>query len=64
MRIHEKFSIKLYQIFPEWVFPKSFKDYCINAAERDLAAAKQDLIRKRWQQANLECQLSILRSKK
>jgi len=33
-------------------------------AERELASAKQELIRKKWQQANLECSLSKLRSKK
>lgn len=64
MKFYEKFSIRLFQKFPERIFPNSFKNYCMKIAERELASAKQELIRKKWQQANLECSLSKLRSKK
>lgn len=64
MKLHEKFSIRIYQIFPEWIFPESFQDYCIQAAEKELATAKHELIRKRWEQANLESKLANLKRKK
>lgn len=64
MRFYEKISIRLYQKFPEWIFPKSFKDWCMTVAERELSNAKQEVIRKRWEQAKLESKLSNLKNKK
>lgn len=64
MKAHEKFSIRMYQVLPEWIFPKSFQEYCTRIAERELATTKQELIRMRWEKANLEVNLSKLKQKK
>lgn len=64
MKLHDKFSIRIYQIFPEWIFPKSFQEHCIRTAEKELATVKQELIRKRWEQALVESKLSNLKQKK
>lgn len=64
MKFYEKISIRLYQKFPEWIFPQSFKDWCMAVAEKELASTKQEIIRKRWEQANLEDKLSKLKNKK
>lgn len=62
MKFYEKISIRLYQKFPEWIFPQSFKDWCMAVAEKELASTKQEIIRKRWEQAKLEGQLSNLKN--
>lgn len=64
MKFYEKISIQLYQKLPEWIFPQSFIDWCMSVAEKELASAKQEIIRKRWEQAKLEGQLSNLKNKK
>lgn len=64
MKFYEKISIQLYQKFPEWIFPQSFIDWCMAVAEKELASTKQEIIRKRWEQAKLESKLSNLKNKK
>lgn len=64
MKPHEKITLKIYQFFPECIFPEPFKEYCANIAERELLTAKQELIRKKWEQARLERKLQELRQNK
>ena len=64
MKLHEKLSIKIFQIFPEILLSEPFKNYCMQVAERELARIKQELVRKNWERANLECHLSKLRKTK
>lgn len=64
MNFYEKISIRLYQKFPEWIFPQSFKDWCMAVAEKELASTKQEIIRKNWERSKLECQLQKLKRTK
>lgn len=64
MKFYEKLSIRMYQKFPKWIFPQSFKDWCTDVAEKELASTKQEIIRKRWEQAKLESQLLKLKNEK
>lgn len=64
MKFHERISIQLLQKCPDWIFPQSFKDWCLSLAEMELEKTKQEIIRKRWEQAKLESELSNLKNKK
>ena len=62
MSKYKQFILTLLQL-PEWLLPLRLKNYCVGIAEQELSATKQELIKRRWQQVNLESQLSKLKDK-